>query len=379
MKIVIAPDSFKGSLSSMQVINIVKKSALKTFPDAKIYEVPIADGGDGTVEAIVYASKGKIISAKARDPHGRLISCIYGDADGIAIIGMSECSGLALLTDNEKDPMKTSTHGTGDLIKKAMDEGFTKIYLGIGGSATNDAGTGALQALGLKFLRSDGSQIERMCGEELINVCSVDDSSLDNRLKTVSITIMCDVTNPLTGENGATYIYGPQKGADPETLKALEAGMKNFEKIINNYAGAELSSIPGTGAAGGIGCGLMCFTGAKMTSGINAVLELAKFGEIIKNSSLIITGEGRIDHQSACGKVVHGIAQYAKKADVPVVVIAGSIGSGAEEVYPLGINTLIALPESPCSLEECMSGAEELMSKASDRVFSLIKIGRQMQ
>lgn len=375
MKIVIAPDSFKGSLTSMQVISGVKQSSLKFFPDAKIAEVPIADGGDGTVEAICYASGGSIINTQARDPFGRLIDCTYGDANGTAIIGMSEVSGLALLKEEERDPLKTSTHGTGDLISKALDDGFKNIYLGIGGSATNDGGTGALQALGLKFFRADGSEIERMCGGELGGVASIDDSSFDPQLKDASITIMCDVTNPLTGPNGATHIYGPQKGANAETLKILEKGMKSFEKILNEYAGREVSIVPGAGAAGGIGCGLMCFTGAQLTSGIGAVLELVNFAELIDGADLIITGEGRVDNQSACGKVVHGIANYAKKADVPVVVIAGSIGSGAEAVYPLGVNTLVALPENPTTLEACLNNAEELMSKAADRVFSLIKIG----
>lgn len=375
MKIVIAPDSFKGSLTSMQVIKSVKQSALKFFSNAQIIEIPIADGGDGTVEAICYASGGRIIKTQARDPHGRLIDCTYADANGTAIIGMSEVSGLALLKDGEKNPMQTSSHGTGELIKQALDHGFINIYLGIGGSATNDGGTGALQALGLKFLRADGSEIERMCGGELGSVASIDDSYLDPRLKDSSITIMCDVTNPLTGPNGATYIYGPQKGANVETLDLLEEGMKNFERILNKYAGHEVSLVRGAGAAGGIGCGLMCFTGAQLTSGIDAVLKLVKFDELIKSADLIITGEGRVDHQSACGKVVHGIANYAKRADVPVVVIAGSIGSGSEAVYPLGVNTIVALPESPTTLEDCLNNAENLISKAADRVFSLIKIG----
>lgn len=378
MKIVVAPDSFKGSLSSMQVISLVKNSALKFFENPEIIEVPIADGGDGTVEAICHASGGTIINTQARDPHGRTMDCKYGDANGSAILGMSECSGLALLSEDERDPLETSSHGTGDLIKKALDDGFNSIYLGIGGSATNDAGTGALQALGLKFLRSDGSEIERMCGKELGNVASIDDSGLDKCLKSASITIMCDVTNPLTGPNGATYIYGPQKGATPQTLKILESGMKSFEVILNDYAGKDISHMPGAGAAGGIGCGLVCFAGAEMTSGIEAVLELVEFDALIDDANLIITGEGRVDNQSACGKVVHGIADYAKKADVPVVVIAGSIGSGAEAVYPLGVNTLMALPESPMALSECMENAEDLMSKAADRVFSLIKIGMNL-
>jgi glycerate kinase len=376
MKIVIAPDSFKGSLTSMQVICGVKQSARRFFPAAQIVEVPIADGGDGTVEALVHASNGRTITAQARDPLGRVIDCIYGDANGAAIIGMSECSGMALLTEQERNPLVTSTHGTGDLIKKALDNGFTSIYLGIGGSATNDAGTGALQALGLKFLRADGSEISRMCGKELINVSGVDDRGLHPRLKTANITIMCDVTNPLTGENGATYIYGPQKGGTPKRLELLEAGMKSFEVILNDYAGKSVSTMPGAGAAGGIGCGLVCFAGAVLTSGIDAVLELVKFDELIEGADLIVTGEGQVDAQSASGKVVHGVANYAKKSDIPVVVIAGSIGSGADAVYALGVNTLIALPEAPATLESCIQNAPALLAKAADRVFSLIQIGK---
>ena len=376
MKIVIAPDSFKGSLTSMQVIAGVAQSAHRFFANADIIEIPIADGGDGTVEAIVHAAHGKTIAAQARDPHGRTIDCIYGDANAVAIIGISECSGLALLSEDERNPLLTSTHGTGDLIKQALDSGFTEIYLGIGGSATNDAGTGALQALGLKFLRADGSEIARMCGQELIHVASVDDSNLDPLLKTANITIMCDVTNPLTGKNGATYIYGPQKGGTPDRLELIEAGMKSFEVILNDYAGKEVSKIPGAGAAGGIGCGLVCFAGASLTSGIDAVLELVKFDELIDGADLIITGEGQVDAQSASGKVVHGIANYAKSANVPVVVIAGSIGKGADAVYSLGVNTLIALPESPTTLAACLQNAQELLGKAADRVFSLIAIGK---
>jgi glycerate kinase len=379
MKIVIAPDSFKGSLTSLQIIEGIKQSALSFFPGAQIVPVPIADGGDGTVEALVLASGGTTIYAQARDPHGRVINCIYGEANGAAIIGMSECSGLALLSEQERTPLTTSTHGTGDLIKNALDKGFSNLYLGIGGSATNDAGTGALQALGLKFLRADGSEIARMCGQELANVASVDERSLDPRLKSARITIMCDVINPLTGKNGATYIYGPQKGGTPESLDILEAGMKSFEVILNNYAGKSVSNMPGTGAAGGIGCGLVCFAGAVLTSGINAVLELVKFDALIDGADLIITGEGQVDNQSALGKVVHGIASYAKNAGVPVVVIAGGIGKGAQAIYPLGVHTLIALPEKPCTLEDCMQNAQELLVKAANRVFSLIKIGQNIK
>ena len=375
MKIVIAPDSFKGSLSSNEVIAHVKQSALKFFPAAQVVEVPIADGGDGTVEAVVLATGGQLKSADAQDPIGRCKPCIYGDADGKAIVGMSECSGLAPLSATERNPMNTSSHGTGDVIRHALDDGFTDIYVGIGGSATNDCGSGCMQALGLKFLRADGSEIERMCGKELIHVAAVDDSDLDPRLKGAAITIMCDVTNPLTGDNGATMVYGPQKGGTPSRLASLEEGMIHYERVLNAYAGEAVSLMPGSGAAGGIGAALYAYAGAKLTSGIDAILELVQFEKRIKDADLIITGEGKVDKQSASGKVIHGVAEYASKAGVPVVVIAGSVGDGAQVVYGLGVNTIVALPDAPMSLDECIDDAETLIKKAADRVFSLLKIG----
>lgn len=378
MKIVIAPDSFKGSLSSIEVISCIRKSVKNHFDSAEVIEVPIADGGDGTVEAMVYAAHGQLLKADARDPLGRAISCIYGSIRSSAVIGMSECSGLALLKDKERNPLETSSHGTGDLIKKALDAGFSEIIIGIGGSATNDGGTGAMQALGVRFFRADGSEIARMCGKELSHIARIDDTLLDPRLKNVRISIMCDVTNPLTGKNGATYVYGPQKGADKAQLEQLENGMQHYAKLLNDYAAKDISSIPGTGAAGGIGAALHCFAGAKLCRGIDTVLELVQFDRLIQGADLIITGEGRVDYQSAFGKVIGGVAGYAKAAKVPVVVIAGSIGEGAEAVFPLGVNAMVALPDAPMSLQYCIQNAQELMTKAADRVFSLIKIGLDM-
>lgn len=379
MKIVIAPDSFKGSLTSQEVITYVKKSAQSHFPYANIVEVPMADGGDGTIEALVFATGGTILSAAARDPLGRTKTCIYGGANGAAIIGMSECSGLAGLVEAERNPMKTSSHGTGDVIRQAMNDGFSEIYIDLGGSATNDCGTGALQALGMRFFRKDGNEIQRMCGEELGHVEYIDDTKLDQRLRTTQITVMCDVTNPLTRKDGATHVYGPQKGGTPTQLDILEAGMLRFERILNDYAGRVVTLMPGAGAAGGIGCALHAFLGATMCSGIDAMLKLVKFKELIADADLIVTGEGQVDHQSAYGKVVHGVTKYGKAAYVPVVVIAGSIGNGAGAMYSLGVNTILALPEAPMSLEACIANAGQLVEAAANRMFSLIHIGRNMQ
>jgi glycerate kinase len=379
MKIIIAPDSFKGSLSAFEVIDCIRERALKAFPDAGIKEVPIADGGDGTVAALVHAANGRTIETTARDPLGRIITCRYGDVSGTAVIGMSEASGLALLKDSERNPLETSSHGTGDMIKKALDDGFKDILIGIGGSATNDGGTGAMQALGMSFFREDGSEISRMCGAELESIARIDDSAMDKRLKDTRITVMCDVTNPLTGPNGATYVYGPQKGGTPDILDRLENGMKSYASLLNAWAGYGAAGDAGAGAAGGIGAALHVFAGAQLCRGIEAVLDLVRFDELLKDTDVVITGEGRVDSQSACGKVIHGIAQRAKAAGVPVVVIAGSVGEGAQAVYPLGINAIVPLPDAPMTLEHCIQNASELMRQAADRVFSLIGIGRSLK
>ena len=380
MKIVVAPDSFKGSLTSREVIDIVTHSARDYFADVTIVAVPIADGGDGTVEALVSATDGRIIKAQARDPLGRVRDCVYGEANGAAVIGMSEASGLALLAQAERNPLETSSHGTGDLIRHALDGGYTELLIGIGGSATNDGGTGALQALGMRFFyRADGSEIVRMCGKELLHVARADVSGLDARLKNAKITVMCDVTNPLTGEFGATYVYGPQKGGTPEQLDALEAGMVSFGRLMNVHTGHDIAAMPGAGAAGGIGAALHAFAGAELARGIDAVLSLVRFDELIQDADLVITGEGRVDAQSAFGKVIHGVATRAKAANVPVVVIAGGVGEGAEAVYELGVSAIVPLPDAPIPLDDCIRDAAELMSKAADRAFALMRIGHGIQ
>ncbi len=379
MKIVVAPDSFKGSLKSIEVIACVKDSALREFPDADVIEVPIADGGDGTVEAMAYATHGRVIEAKARDPLGRTTRCIYGEAAGAAVIGMSEVSGLALLRDEERSALLASSHGTGDLIRKALDDGFTDILVGIGGSASNDGGTGALQALGIRFLRADGTEIDRMCGQELIHIVSMDTSGLDPRLKTAQMTIMCDVTNPMTGPRGATFVYGPQKGADKAQLDALERGMIHFGSLLDAYAGRKITEIPSTGAAGGIGAALTVFAGAVLKSGIDAVLERVGFAQLLSGADLVVTGEGRVDFQSAFGKAVHGITRYANEAKVPVIAIAGSIGEGADAVYDIGVRAIVPLPDKPMTLTDCIEDSKRLVTQAAARAFSLIRLGHTMR
>ncbi len=379
MKIVVAPDSFKGSLKSLEVIECVKKGALKQFPQAEIVEVPIADGGDGTVEAMACATHGRVLPAEARDPLGRTIPCVWGEAGGAAVIGMSEVSGLALLKEEERSATLASSHGTGDLIRQALDAGFTDILVGIGGSASNDGGTGAMQALGVRFLRADGGEIVRMCGGELTNVNKIDAAGIDARLKGARITLMCDVTNPMTGPQGATYVYGPQKGADKAQLDALERGMIHFASLLDDYAGRKVSELPGTGAAGGIGAALVAFAGASLQSGIDAVLERVQFARLLEGADIVVTGEGRVDFQSAFGKVVHGITRYANAAGVPVVVIAGSIGQGVQAVFDIGVRAIVPLPDKPMALDECIADAGRLVAEAAERAFALMALGQGLR
>jgi len=379
MKIVIAPNAFKDSLTSLEVIACVKAAAQKVFSGAEIAEVPIADGGDGTVEAMVHATQGSVIQTQATDPLGRRIPCVYGQAGGAAVIGMSEISGLALLKEDERSALLASSYGTGELIRQAMDAGARDILVGIGGSASNDGGTGTLQALGVRFLRSDGSEIERMCGQELINVDAVDDSRLDPRLKETTITIMCDVTNPMTGPQGATYVYGPQKGADKVQLDELEKGMVHFAAILDTYAAQKISEMPGTGAAGGIGAALVGFAGAQLQSGIDAVLDRVSFTALLQGADLVMTGEGRVDYQSAFGKVVHGVTRCANAANVPVVVLAGSIGEGIQAVFDIGVRAIVPLPDGPMTLGACIADAKRLVTEAAERAFALIAVGQAMR
>ena len=374
MKIVIAPDSFKGSLSAIEVIQAVSEEAQKAFDDAEIVGIPIADGGEGTVEAALYGSSGKIKNYIVSDPLGNPIEAVYGVMDDTAIIEMAACSGLPLVSEKDRNPLKTTSLGTGQMIKHVLDLGVRKILIGIGGSATNDGGTGAMMALGAKFYNKNDKLIELGCGENLINIDRIDISGLDARLKDCDISVMCDVTNPLTGKLGATYVYGRQKGGDDETLDLIENGMINFEKKINELFKKDISKREGAGAAGGIGAALLGFCNAKLVRGIDAILELKDFKNKIKGADLIITGEGRVDEQSAYGKVVHGVTLYANKENIPVIVIAGGVREGFEKIYSIGVKGVFALPNRPMSLEECMKDSKNLIKQLTGNIFSVIKI-----
>lgn len=375
MNIIIAPDSFKGSLSTTQVADHIKAGVLRVFPTARIQILPMADGGEGTVEAMVTSLSGHYEAVTVTGPMGTPVEARFGILeDGKAVLEMAAASGLPLVPADQKDICKATTYGTGELLKKAMDLGCKKIYIGIGGSATNDGGIGMAQALGAHFLDEKGQEVG-FGGGALSDIRSINLSGMDSRLKETEITVMCDVDNPLCGPKGASAIYGPQKGATPELVALLDQGLAHLVEVMKEHGLPDLKDMPGSGAAGGLGMGLAAFTGATLRSGIEAVLDAANFTEKLSWAHLVITGEGRIDGQSIFGKVPTGISKYAVKYKVPVIAVVGCIGEGAKAVYEHGINTIESCVYAPSTLEEALAHAAENVENAAERVMRAVEIG----
>ena len=325
-KIVIASDSFKGSLSSQEVADAFEKGVRDIIEECNIVKVPIADGGEGSVDALTTSLKGEYVYVEVNDPLGRRIKAKYGfiESKKTAIIEAAAACGLTLLNENERNPMLTSTFGVGEIIKDAINRGSKKLIIGIGGTSTNDAGTGMLQALGYNFYNIEGKPLNGN-GKNLENISYFTDIKANKSLKEIEILVACDVTNPLYGENGAAYIYAPQKGADKEMIKTLDNGLRNFATIVNKYNKSDFSFIPGAGAAGGLGFTLKSLLNAKLVRGIDIILELIDFDSIIKDSDIIVTGEGKIDSQTLMGKTPSGILNYGLRNNIPVIAICGKI------------------------------------------------------
>lgn len=373
MKIVIIPDSFKGSASSMEVCNCIERGILKVFKNADIKKIPVADGGEGTVESILYAAGGNIKKVNVKNPEGKIIEAKYGIIDkDKAVIEMAEASGLTLVDDKKRNPLKYSTYGTGELIKDALNNNIKELLIGIGGSATNDCGIGMANALGYRFLDENNNELEAIA-ENMIKVHDIDDSLVDKRIFDIKITAACDVKNPLYGENGATAVYGKQKGVTEESFDILDNGLKNIAKIIKKKFNKEIDYIEGSGAAGGLGGGLIAFCNAELKSGIDAVLDIIDFEDKIKDASLIITGEGAIDGQTKEGKVPVGIAKRA--GNIPVIAIVGEIRDGADAVYDLGIKSIMPVFTKAMTIEEAISNTPFLVENASERAIRFINIG----
>lgn len=359
-KVLIASDSFKGSATSLEVGNYLEKGIKKADPLAKVYKYGVADGGEGTVLSITDALKGKFIKSLVTGPLGEKVSANWGIVENkTAIIEVAEPSGITLISDR-LNPLKTTTYGVGELIKLALDAGVNKIYIGLGGSATNDGGVGMAQALGMKFLDKFEQELP-FGGGSLDKLIKIDDSNLDKRLNKVEIVALSDVKNPLIGKNGASFIFGPQKGASVEQVKLLDRNLANLADKTSKFLGHDFSKVPGAGAAGGIGFGLMSFCNAKIESGIDTIMNIIHLDQPMKKVDLVITGEGQIDGQSLMGKVPIGVAKLAKKFNLPVIAVAGSIGSNIEDVYKSGIDLVLSTTTSPMSLSEAIESKPKLL------------------
>ncbi|NLU41181.1 MAG: glycerate kinase [Firmicutes bacterium] len=376
MKVVVAPDSFKGCLTALEVGEALKAGILSARRQAVVDVVPMADGGEGTVQSLVDASSGQVLRAEVLDPLGRPIMAEFGlMGDGkTAVIEMAAASGLPLLDDSERNPMVTTTYGTGQLIKAALDAGATKLIVGIGGSATNDGGAGMAQALGVKLLDEAGCEIGRG-GGSLKRLARIGMSGIDPRIAGVEVVVACDVTNPLTGPNGASAVYGPQKGATPDMVEELDRALSHYADVIRQQLGVDIANVKGAGAAGGLGAGLMAFLRAALRPGVDIVIEATRLADRIAGADLVITGEGRIDSQTKMGKTPMGVARVAQQYGVPVIGVAGQVAADADVLHDLGFAALIGIVDGPMTLAESVRSAEKLLTRTGARIMRLIDVG----
>ncbi len=380
MRIMIACDSFKGSLSSSEAAAAIARGVLQVFPDAEIICLPVADGGEGTAQALTQALGGKLYQTAVSGPLGKKVEAAYGILpDGSAVIDMASASGLTLLSADQLDIMSASTYGTGELMLAALGQGCRRLYVGIGGSATNDGGLGMAQALGVRFFDEQGRLVEPGAGgRDLARISHVDMAALDSRILAAEIIVLCDVTNPLCGETGAAQIYGPQKGGSPEEIRLLDDGLARLADLVNACLGRDLAKAPGAGAAGGLGFGLMAFAKAKLYPGIDFLLTAAGFEGKLSQTDLVITGEGRLDGQSSFGKTPAGIARKAGEFGIPVVALAGSLARDLGNVYAAGIAAAEAAICSPMELAQAMAEAEDMVCAAAERLLRAIAVGMRL-
>lgn len=379
MKLLFASDSFKGTLSSDQTIELLTKAAEEVFGSCETSGVPVADGGEGTTDAVVKARSGEIITVPVHGPLMEMEQGFYGRlSDTEAILEMAAASGLPMVPEEKRNPLNTTTYGTGELLKAALDAGYTDIAIAIGGSATNDGGMGFASALGIRFLDQDGNVLEGR-GEDLEKVAHIDMSGLDPAVQKAHFTVMCDVTNPLCGPDGATYTFGKQKGGTPEILDRLEKGMQNYRDVIIREFGVNPDEIQGSGAAGGLGTALKVFLHAEMKSGIETVLDLIDFDARLEGVDLVVTGEGRTDWQSCFGKVMQGVGDRSAKHQVPVAALCGGLGPDYEKIYAHGISSIMTTVDGPMPLKDALDNAVELYYKGAIRMFRFLQTGMQMR
>lgn len=377
MKFVIAPDSFKGSFTAKEIGEFIERGLKKIFPKADYIMVPMADGGEGTVQALVDATRGKFISQRVVGPLGKRVKATYGMLGNskTAVIEMSSASGLQFVNEKTRDPLVTTTYGTGQLIISALDHGAKKIIMGMGGSATNDGGAGMAQALGVKLLGQEHQNLS-FGGDQLHKLQTIDLSNLDPRIKDVPILIASDVSNPLIGPTGASSVFGPQKGATSEMVKILDQNLKHYANVIKQTTGKSLSYLPGAGSAGGLGGGLLAFTKSVMKKGIDITVQYTHLKEKSQGANFVFTGEGGIDFQTKYGKTPYGVALATKKVapQAPVIVLAGNIGKDVEELYSKGaIDAIFSTPSGAKSLKQAMADSEPDMILTAENIGRLIK------
>ncbi|MFJ2974300.1 glycerate kinase [Kluyvera sp. NPDC087067] len=377
MKIVIAPDSYKESLSALDVACAIEAGFREIYPDAEYVKLPVADGGEGTVEAMVAATNGRVIPVEVTGPLGEPVAGFYGVSgdEQCAFIEMAAASGLELLSPAQRNPLKTTSWGTGELIRHALDLGVRRIIIGLGGSATNDGGAGMVQALGAKLLTQDHQQIAQG-GAALAGLMKIDISELDSRLADCQIDVACDVTNPLTGEEGASAVFGPQKGATPEMVADLDHALTHYAACIKQDLGIDVLSLEGGGAAGGMGAALFAFCGAKLRPGIDIVTEALHLDALVADACLVITGEGRMDSQTIHGKVPVGVARVAKRYHIPVIGIAGSLTADVGVVHQHGIDAVFSVLYRICSLDDALEHAGENVRMAARNIAAVMKVGQ---
>lgn len=379
MKIIIAPDSYKESLSTEQVADQIEAGFSEIFPAAEYIKVPMADGGEGTVAALVAATRGQLVEKTVTGPLGQPVKAFYGlSGNGLtAVIEMAAASGLELTTPAQRNPLVTTTFGTGELIRDALDAGVRHIIIGIGGSATNDGGAGMVQALGARLLDRNGQQIGPG-GAELVRLERIDLRDFDPRLATCEIRVACDVDNPLTGPTGASAVFGPQKGATPEMVATLDANLAHYAKIIRQDLGLDIIAVPGAGAGGGMGAAMLAFLNAELRPGIEILVKASGLEEAIIDADLVITGEGRIDSQTIHGKTPIGVAHAAKRHNIPVIGIAGGLSPDSSIIHEHGIDAAFSVLNSICTRQEALDHAAENVRMTARNIAAALKIGQEI-
>lgn len=379
MKFVIAPDSFKESMSAHDACVAMEKGIREVFPTAECVKIPMADGGEGTVEALVAHTGGRIMETEVIGPTGQKVVAKYGiSGDGhTAIMEMASASGIQLVAKQDRNPLHTTSYGTGQLLQHALNHHVKTILLGIGGSVTNDGGAGMMQALGVSLLDRDGMELP-FGGVNLKKLHSIDRSKMDPRLRHVHIQVACDVTNPLLGPNGASYTFGPQKGATPEMVEQLEESLTHFAKVVESQLGIKIADIPGGGAAGGLGAGLIAFLNAELKKGVELVVEQTGLEKQIIGADYVFTGEGSIDGQTLFGKTPYGVASIAKKHQVPVIAFSGKVGADVDTLYDSGFTAIIGILREVTSLDIALSKGSDNLAFSVENVCRLIQQARSI-